>query len=214
MHTAKEFLRKFPILFSIAKWAYSYVVAIIAFFKWRKLIKQTNIKLELGGGPKRGENGWTNIDLRGADINCNLSGGIPLPNESVDAIYTSHMLEHLRYKSLIHLLQECYRVLKKGGYISVCVPNGELYIRAYIEKRQFEEKSTMYDEAIVDTGSYLDQVNYIAYMDDGHYYLFDKENLVNTLKKGGFVNAKLREFDPTLDSQKFDHLSIYAIAVK
>jgi hypothetical protein len=66
----------------------------------------------------------------------------------------------------------------------------------------------------VDTGSLLDQVNYIAYMDGHHSYMFDRENLVNTLKKAPFHEVSLRAFDEALDLKKRDFESIYAIAIK
>ena len=67
---------------------------------------------------------------------------------------------------------------------------------------------------LIDTGSAIDQLNYSAYMKDEHKYMFDEENLINTLKKAGFSNAQLRKFDKTLDLQERDYESIYAVAVK
>ncbi|HEY8359215.1 MAG TPA: hypothetical protein VIL30_17335, partial [Ramlibacter sp.] len=71
-----------------------------------------------------------------------------------------------------------------------------------------------YQPARVDTGSFLDQVNYVAYMGGEHAYLFDEENLVNTLKTAGFTTASLRHFDAALDLADRDFESIYAIATK
>lgn len=60
----------------------------------------------------------------------------------------------------------------------------------------------------------MDQVNYLAYMGQQHKYMFDPENLVNTLKKAPFSDVRLRQFDPTLDMESRDHESIYASAQK
>ena len=60
----------------------------------------------------------------------------------------------------------------------------------------------------------MDQVNYIAYMDQEHNYLFDKENLINTLKKIPFEKVNLRNFDESLDKKSRDSDSIYAVAIK
>ena len=60
----------------------------------------------------------------------------------------------------------------------------------------------------------LDQINYIAYMDGHHKYLFDEENLINTLLTAGFKFAQLRNFDSNLDSKGRDYESIYALAKK
>jgi hypothetical protein len=51
-------------------------------------------------------------------------------------------------------------------------------------------------------------------MKDEHKYMFDEENLINTLTKCGFSNVKLREFDEELDILKRDKESIYAKASK
>lgn len=48
---------------------------------------------------------------------------IPLPDESVDAVYTSHTLEHVYYHEALQALKEFRRVLKPDGYAVVIVPD-------------------------------------------------------------------------------------------
>jgi predicted SAM-dependent methyltransferase len=153
--------------------------------------------------------------MYGADIYRDLRNGIPLKKNTVSTIYTSHLLEHIPFKQLIPFLEECKRVLKPGGgVLSVCVPNAGNYIEAYIEKRQFRSIESFYELAKVETGSFIDQLNYIAYMDGQHCYLFDEENLLNTLKKAGFSKVQLRTFDSAIDMIERDFESIYAVATK
>lgn len=182
--------------------------------KWKALKKLDHVCLELGSGPKKGSNGWTTIDISGADISYDLRKGIPLPDMSIDRIYTSHLFEHIPYKELVLFINECFRVLKSNGELSVCVPNAGLYIRAYLDDHRFRPIGDGYGPALIETGSLMDQVNYIAYMDGQHKYMFDSENLVNTLRQAPFSNVRLREFDETMDlkSRKFE--SIYASAFK
>ena len=78
----------------------------------------------------------------------------------------------------------------------------------------FQPEGGFYKPAVVDTGSLIDQVNYIAYMDEQHKYLFDKENLINTLNKIPFEKVELRNFNENLDIKIRDSESIYAVAVK
>ena len=111
-------------------------------------------------------------------------------------------------------LDECYRVLKKGGELSVCVPDAGRYLKAYAERRYFREPNKGHQPVITDTGSFLDQINYIAYMNQLHKYMFDEENLVNTLKKAPFTSVELRGFDGSLDPKSRDFESIYAVAIK
>ena len=195
------------------KLKYYFFHSIYSYFKWFKLNKNNLIKLELGSGNKKGSNGFTTVDLDGADIIWNLKRGIPLGDQSVDFIYSSHLLEHIPFKELIIFLKECKRVLKKDGIFSVCVPNAGYFLEAYFKGEIFHWHNA-WKPASVDTGSKIDQLNYIAYLNDGHKYLFDKENLVNTLLTAGFANAKIRNFDPNLDLKKRETESIYAEARK
>ena len=208
------FLKKFPRLYALFKWPYCQFRRIAGAVRWRRLAGSKRIKLELGSGPKKGLDGWTTVDLSGADICHDLRKGIPLKEGVVDTIYVSHVLEHMPYKQLVEFVRECKRVLKVGGQLSVCVPNARFYIAAYVDRRNFIERESMFQPAIIDTGSFLDQVNYIAYMGGHHAYMFDEENLVNTLKACGFDNVTLRKFDDALDQQGRDFESIYALAAK
>ena len=78
----------------------------------------------------------------------------------------------------------------------------------------FKDRELWWQSGLVDTNSAIDQLNYAAYMKDQHKYLFDEENLVNTLKKAGFSRVKLRDFDSSIDRLERDYESIYAHAIK
>ncbi|MEL7547280.1 MAG: methyltransferase domain-containing protein [Pseudomonadota bacterium] len=197
------------------RWARSFrdtCLRRLAPFQWRALLRQEVIHLDLGAGPNRGSGQWTTVDMGGADIYWDLRKGIPLPDDCVDKIYTSHVLEHIPFDSLIPFLAECKRVLKPDGEFSVCVPNFRFYVDGYISGRDFLDRELWWKPARVDTGSRLDQVNYIAYMGGHHKYMFDEENLINTLKTAGFKHVRLRDFDGSIDLQQRDFESIYATA--
>jgi SAM-dependent methyltransferase len=74
-------------------------------------------------------NGWDNLDYESrvdGVISCNLLSGLPYEDNSVDEILTSHFLEHLKLRSeAIPFLQECERVLKPGGVLTIIVPDFE-----------------------------------------------------------------------------------------
>lgn len=189
------------------------IVYLLEKKKWNKLKKQRQIKLNLGS-VKKGTNGFVNIDYLGGDIAHNLIKSIPLDSDSVDEIYTSHTLEHFEFKKIIFILQECERILKQGGKLKVCVPNAKLYIDSYVQKKIFEKKKKWYGPGVTNTGSLIDQLNYIAYLNGQHKFLFDQENLINILKKSGFKKVSLRNFDKNLDLKERDYESIYALAIK
>lgn len=79
---------------------------------------------------------WTNIDLVSPSPHVrayDLRKGLPYPNASFDACYTSHVLEHLTPEHAKNSLQEQFRVLKKGGVVRVVVPDLENKAREYIK---------------------------------------------------------------------------------
>lgn len=214
----KEFIKKSPMIFAFARLVRKVVREIIyhtsAKKRWRKLSNSPFVKIELGSGKKSGKDGWITVDQSGADIIWDLRRGIPMPDESIDRIYSSHLLEHIPYQQLIPFLRECRRVMKSDAEFSVCVPNFRLYVDAYNDKKLLRTRDTWWQPGVVDTGSSIDQLNYIAYMLDEHKYMFDEENLINTLLQAGFSNVQLREFNEELDLLERDFESIYAKAGK
>ena len=183
-----------------------------------QVLKRKIICLEIGAGSKKGSGDWVTLDGGFfADIHWDLRHGIPFPDNSLDKIYTSHCFEHIPFKDLEKLIRNCYSKLKKGGTLSVCVPNAKLYIDAYISGEQFidfNNESLVCPSTVCDTGSPIDQVNLIAYLGGQHCYMFDEVNLVNILKKNGFFEVRARDFEQGLDLKEREQESIYAIAEK
>ncbi len=171
------------------------------------------IGLDLGGGDLH-RDGWITVDIdENSDIFWDLRRGIPFPNSSVNAVYSSHFFEHLTYHDGQAVLREVLRVLKPGGTISVCVPDARMYIDAYLGKRELDPDRDYWEPAFVSSTG-IDVLNYVAYMDTEHKCMFDQQNLVDRLSRAGFRDARPRDFDAGLDlaDRKFE--SIYAEAVK
>jgi predicted SAM-dependent methyltransferase len=163
-------------------------------------------KLEIGAGAK-GRNGWTTIDLYGADYIWDLRWRLPLRDASVGEVYSSHVMEHFSYPDLIRLLLEVRRVLKPGGVYKAAVPNAALYVDAYV-RRDVSKLKLAYTPALR-SALPMDALNYVAYMDGHHRYLFDPENLQRVLSVAGFRDVRMRDFEPGLDVESRDHESIY-----
>lgn len=181
-----------------------------------RTLLNTNIKLELASGDRRDGNGWITLDLTPqAGLYWDLRNGIPFPNETVSALYCSHFLEHLTYRECQTFLNECLRVLKRGASLSICVPNSRLWIDAYVaDVPTFERLDFLgYAPAFNRTTS-IDWVNYVAYMDGQHKYLFDEQNLIHILREKGFSVVASRNFDSNLDRIERHNGSIYALATK
>lgn len=172
------------------------------------------VKLDLGGGYQPGRNGWVNVDVSNeADLFWNLRYGIPFPTARVDRLYSSHLFEHLTYEQGQALLDECMRVLRPGGSLSIVVPNARMYLEAYLSGEPLPEGYLGWEPANNRTTA-IDAVNYVAYMAGEHKYMFDQENLLHLLRAKGFERVQQRGFDPETDLQERDFESIYAIGFK
>lgn len=71
--------------------------------------------------------------LRDNVIVHDLSKGIPSPDSSVDAVYHSHMLEHLDRPVATEFMREVHRVLKPDGIQRIVVPDLEQLCRAIVK---------------------------------------------------------------------------------
>ncbi len=173
------------------------------------------ISLELGSGNKKGTNGWTTIDVApDCDIYQNLANGIPFPNATVQNIYSSHFFEHLTFQQAQQMLNECLRVMVPGGKFSICVPNARIYLEAYFKELPLDRTQFLQYEPAYNRTTKIDYVNYIAYMNEDHKYMFDEENLVHLLEQRGFREVRLRAFNPALDRKERELESIYAEGFK
>ncbi len=92
--------------------------------KLPKIKLKGKILLNLGCGPKIEKN-YINIDIRdcGQEIVWDIREGLPFPDESVDLVWSQHMLEHLTNDEAKELLREIYRVLKIDGTTMHVVPH-------------------------------------------------------------------------------------------
>jgi len=174
------------------------------------------IKLELGCWKRKGMEDWIASDWKGSgDIQLDLTKPLPFPDNSVEKIYSSHVLEHFSYPHPMRdLLSECLRILKPGGSFSVAVPNARIFINAYLNDNDFAKNEFCNYEVGLRYRSKIDYLNFVAYLGGEHKHMFDEEALVEVLVDSGFVDARRRDFDPSVDVEYRRSESIYAIAFK
>lgn len=217
MSQAKEFAnRHCPFAVNILKGFRNAYKSRNAKRRIHELLKANDeIKVEVGSGNRKGIQGWITLDMCAeSDLFWDLRNGLPFPDSSLSKVYSSHFLEHLSYQEGQAFLAECLRALKPEGVISICVPNAQIYLEAYVTNKKLDHDTYFtYGPAYRHT-SRMDYVNYTAYMDGEHKYMFDRENLLYLLTAKGFRDARMRDFDPSIDRQARDYESLYAEAYK
>ncbi|MBI2752897.1 MAG: tetratricopeptide repeat protein [Betaproteobacteria bacterium] len=120
-----------------------------------------------------------------------------VPSHSVDAVYSSHTLEHLYAHELPLALAEMLRVLKPDGILVATVPDLQAAARMIAEDRLFE---TAYQSPAGPITPYDMVYSYRAFVSRdrpymAHYGGFTLSTLIDALKGAGFaaVTGKRRE---------------------
>jgi predicted SAM-dependent methyltransferase len=142
------------------------------------------LDLHLGCGPKYLP-GFVNIDANPTqkiDIWLDVRCGLPFASNSVDSIYSTHMIEHLYPDELEKLLLDCARVLKAGGGMRIIVPSLSNAILAFQQNRH----DWFYDNFPRHFDSLGGRFSNFVFCDGQHRTAFDLSYLDEVLRKAGF----------------------------
>lgn len=96
------------------------------------------IRLDLGSADNV-KSGYTGIDNRdyGQEIIWDVRDGLPFADNSVAAIYSCHLFEHLDEEETENLFREIYRVLEDGAVFECRVPYALAPTAHYIGHKSF-----------------------------------------------------------------------------
>lgn len=136
------------------------------------------IKLNVGGGQVKIP-GYTNIDIEDGIRMDRL----PYPDESVDEVYASHVLEHVPHWENASTLREWKRVLKPGGVLKIAVPDIGRIQREVADVNR--TPTHMMDDWLF--GGHVTE-------HDVHHQHFTEQKLRLVMTKAGFRNV--RPFEP------------------
>lgn len=81
------------------------------------------IKLQFGCGGNRLD-GWYNYD---EDVD--ITKPLPFNDNYADRVFAEHVVEHTDSREAFGFFRECYRILKRGGGIRICVPSIDRIIK-------------------------------------------------------------------------------------
>lgn len=137
-----------------------------------------------------------------------LRKGIPAESDSVDAVYHSHVMEHIDRDAVPGFLAEIVRVLRPGGVHRIVVPDLERLARSYLAS--LESGHADHDKAV--ESIFLQCVRREAHgtslqapmrrrlenlilggarrRGETHQWMWDRRNLCNALAAAGFVEVQ------------------------
>lgn len=132
--------------------------------------------------------GWTNVDhFFPADVQLDLRHGIPVPDGSVELIYSEHLIEHLTLDQNLRLFAECARVLAHGGRMRIATPDLEELVRDYRTTWRRHDWVNWDEYAWIDSGTRMLNA---AVREWGHVYLWDFDELQQRLEAVGFRSVE------------------------
>ncbi|WP_309696001.1 methyltransferase domain-containing protein [Armatimonas sp.] len=160
-------------------------------------------KINLGSGEHKKE-GFLNVDLfPGGDVTLDLRKDLPFESGFCDFIFSEHCIEHFEYPtSAYKLIKECLRVLKPGGIFYFSVPETEWPLKDYISKGKegYIEQCNIHKWHPDYCTTPMEHINFHFRQAEEHKFAYDFETAHKMLTDIGFIDVKLREFDPLLDA--------------
>ena len=159
------------------------------------------LKLNIGSAIDQFYHNWINIDVNNLLGDAQLMGtrfrhmdvslGIKERDDSVDAIVTSHLIEHFNRKDGKSFLKDCFRIMKSGGVLRVAVPDLGIIASKYVEHR-------LDDFKLFNGGARgaTDPAEILwSTLTDGHQTAYDYEALSKLLSTVGFINIERSSFN-------------------
>ena len=93
-------------------------------------------RVQLGSGKRGYLACWINLDANfitaRPDVWANLKDPLPFRDESLDVVYSYHVIEHLADDSLQEHFRDVHRCLKPGGLYRIGAPDAEQAMRRFL----------------------------------------------------------------------------------
>ncbi|APZ95456.1 class I SAM-dependent methyltransferase [Fuerstiella marisgermanici] len=154
--------------------------------KRRQLVRQSGIKLHWGCGPRHLD-GWLNVDgwaSPATDYVHDLRNRLPLADNSVELIFTEHVLEHIEFNKARDVLADFYRVMQPCGRIRIVIPGLAQCCTAYASGER--EWFRRIDGPCMSTGMGFNRVFFAHF----HRFIYDFETLAIIMREAGFSEVR------------------------
>jgi len=131
--------------------------------------------------------------------------GLPVPDNSVQGLYASHVLEHLSLEDMRVALRNAFRILKPGGVFRLIVPNLLPIAEAYVASARAGDpdaailfiQSTLMGQERRPSGM---RGKIRAQLGNGaHLWMWDHPSMERELKSAGFVDMRPAQFGDSSD---------------
>lgn len=164
-------------------------------YRFFRAPRSGNLLVHLGPGQRKYIEGMVNIDANAfsgkCDVWADLTHSLPFNDNTVDAIYSHHVVEHL--PNIFNHFCEIRRCLKVGGVYRVAVPNADSAITKFLSN-DLAWFGTFPDKR-ASVGGRLD--NFILCRNE-HLFILTRSFLVEIIESAGF--SKVSRRTPVIDT--------------
>ncbi len=121
------------------------------------------------------------------------ASGLPLRDESVDVLYSSHMFEHLDRTEASAFLKEARRVLRAGGILRLSVPDLRLQVGQYLESNDADAFVAATALALPRAKTFTQVLKLIFGGNSSHRWMYDGDSLKRLLESVGFEDVQVMQ---------------------
>jgi predicted SAM-dependent methyltransferase len=158
-------------------------------YRWLRAPRRGPIRVHLGPGQDKYIPGWVNVDANmftgKCDVWADLRNPLPFHDNTVEAMYSHHVIEHL--PSLEQHFRDVLRCLVPGGVYRVGGPNGDSAIRKFIA-----EDATWFSDFPDARQSIGGKLENFVFCRGEHLTILTYSYLEEVMGRLGFVNIKQR----------------------
>ncbi len=201
----KDFLKKIPLVTSSVRFLRNIMgvtpdILKLNYFKEKRdrdiqnYLQNNSVKKLQIGCQNHPIPGWLNADINPMHeevILMDATQSFPFEDNTFDAVFSEHMIEHITFSEGVFMVKECYSILKPGGTIRLSTPDIKFLIDLYREpKSEIQQKYIEFSNRYFKDNRPLSDTVVINnfFKDWGHQFIYDFKTLEYILQQAGFTD--------------------------
>ncbi len=127
----------------------------------------------------------------------NAVKGLPLPDESCDVLYSSHMVEHLDPSGAEQFLKAAFRLLRPGGTIRISVPDIRKHVDHYIKTGDADAFMAATRLCVPQPRTFRKRIHAVLVGPRHHQWMYDGASMSRLMERHGFVDVEVMDAGAT-----------------
>ena len=128
--------------------------------------------------------------------------GLPVPDDSCELVYCSHVLEHLALEDLRTALRNTHRILRKGGIFRLVLPDLEQLVNDYVHDPSEQAAISFVRNTALgrERRGHSLKAFLLEWLGSGqHLWMWDYRSMARELRDAGFSGIRRAAFGDSAD---------------